>query len=574
MTLEEKPATPINGPASAEPASNFRVSSTTGQIEGVTFYFIESTAPDNVEQPPTAGGLVDGLTPINPDDAVRQIAQELIPQDPEIDASLVVMVHGFNNPRENVLEFYRTAIEALEKDKAAIFDKKRKLVCVGYRWPSESMGSVLSSTFKAMPLFPFWLVIGAGAVLLLRLWSATIGLPAFLSGLAWLLTFPAIGILAVALVVALLRGIVYFRDIYRATNYGVPDLVEVIRQIDLEASALVNTLAEEKPRQRIALSFIGHSMGGLVVTNAIRVLSDVFDPEVIRTDLSGRDRRAPASEEAAGLEHVPGRIGHVFALMRFVLASPDIPAETLLADRGNFLASALRRFREAYLFSNEGDEVLRMISTTANYFSFPTQSRNYGYRLGNLDILSSNFGLAPRSSLLNTLRVGCKTLADLSIDTRHKGKHAMRKQQEAAEIADAFTYFDCTDYVDGPQNRGLLTEAINYKAKDAKAKIPYLEHIKLLWKYAWPFLPANEKINVHGGYFEGDVTQRLIYRLACLGFEAATNAYGDEEAMLQECAQHQIRVMVSQRLHAKLGLLRSREPMKTDGGATRRFEKA
>jgi hypothetical protein len=60
--------------------------------------------------------------------------------------------------------------------------------------------------------------------------------------------------------------------------------------------------------------------------------------------------------------------------MRFVLASPDISAEALLSNRANFLASSLRRFREAYLFSNEGDEVLRQISTTANYFSFPTKS--------------------------------------------------------------------------------------------------------------------------------------------------------------------------------------------------------
>src|SRR5258708_19850754 len=64
--------------------------------------------------------------------------------------------------------------------------------------------------------------------------------------------------------------------------------------------------------------------------------------------------------------------------MRFVLASPDTPAEALLSSRGNFLASALSRFEEAYLFSNEGDEGLRQISTLANYFVFPTNSRNHG----------------------------------------------------------------------------------------------------------------------------------------------------------------------------------------------------
>jgi hypothetical protein len=36
-----------------------------------------------------------------------------------------------------------------------------------------------------------------------------------------------------------------------------------------------------------------------------------------------------------------------------------------------------------YLFSNEADEVLRFISTTVNYFSLPTRSNKFGYRLGN-----------------------------------------------------------------------------------------------------------------------------------------------------------------------------------------------
>ena len=59
----------------------------------------------------------------------------------------------------------------------------------------------------------------------------------------------ACGLLIVAIVVlALLRAIVYFRDVYRATNYGVPDLVEVIRQIDREAVSRLERLGETKPR--------------------------------------------------------------------------------------------------------------------------------------------------------------------------------------------------------------------------------------------------------------------------------------------------------------------------------------
>jgi Putative serine esterase (DUF676) len=333
---------------------------------------------------------------------------------------------------------------------------------------------------------------------------------------------------------AALRGIVYFRDVYRATNNGVPDLVEVIRQIDLEAVNALNrqgAAGEAQPRKRIALSFIGHSMGGLVVVSAIRVLSDVFDPDEILTKLSGAARPRTTLQTATG--QVSGTIGHVFDLMRFVLASPDIPGETLLANRANFLASSLRRFKEAYLFSSEGDGVLGSISTIVNYFTFPTRSRNYGYRLGNAEILTSDFPEPVGGDVLKRVRVGRKTLAELSTETA-KGN--------PGEVARAFTYFDCTDYKDSEPPRGMLTEARNYKRNDPNAHIPIYEHIKLLILY------VASRIDIHGGYFDGAVTQRLIYRLACLGFTGTAAAYGNVESLLNECAQHQIRVMPSERL--------------------------
>ena len=339
------------------------------------------------------------------------------------------------------------------------------------------------------------------------------------------------------IILALLRAIVYFRDVYRATNYGVPDLVEVIRQIDREAVSRLEKLGEgaASQRRRIALSFIGHSMGGLVVTNAIRVLSDVFKRDVIRTFLSGRLRpEIAATESRTDDDAVSSRIGHVFTLTRFVLVSPDIPAEALIADRANFLASSLRRFREAYLFSNEGDEVLRAISTSVNYFTFPTMSRIYGYRLGNTEILASAFGATPSGpNLLDILRAGIKTLAFLS------GKVTGHK---ATMVARAFTYFDCTDYIDGTPPRGLLTEALNFKRNDPNASIPLWDQLKLLILYVMG------RVDVHGGYFDGEVAQRLIYRLACLGYDQSLAAYGGEDAMLGECAGHQIRVMLSDRL--------------------------
>lgn len=543
---------PPDGP---RPLSNFRVSSTTGQIEDVAFYLIESTAPDNVDPPPDDDEQnPPGLSPIATDDAVQQIVDRLVPSEEPTDASVVVMVHGFNTPRSRALDFYRDALEALVGDKTAIFgDADRRIVCVAYRWPSESVGSVLWSSRSAMPLLPLWLFIVAGIVLIAETvsWIAG-GFVWTAHWLTWLFTLVAVALVAIVVTLVLLRAIVYFRDVYRATNYGVPDLVEVIRQIDRAASKAADALPRRdgQPRRRIALSFIGHSMGGLVVTNAIRVLSDVFDPEVILTTLSGE--RPPDRDGKAATDEVPGKIGHVFTLERFVLASPDIPAETLLSARANFLASSLRRFREAYLFSNEGDEVLLMISTIANYFTFPTRSRNYGYRLGNLEILSEGFGAITPDGLLTSLRVGGRTLAKLSHEKRKDGL------SDPAEIAEAFTYLDCTDYVDEPGRQGYLSEALKVKAHDRKRSMSYWQHIRLLVRY---LLPGNLHIDVHGGYFKGDLTRRLIYRLACLGLAGAEAAFDGEAAMLAACKDHQIRFLSSPRDHRRPA--RAREPMDT-----------
>jgi len=84
--------------------SDFRVYSTDGQIDGGGFYFIESTAPDAVEGDPSrAVPTPPGLHAVDTDQAVKNIAAFLTPEEPGIDASLVVMVHGFNTPRERVL---------------------------------------------------------------------------------------------------------------------------------------------------------------------------------------------------------------------------------------------------------------------------------------------------------------------------------------------------------------------------------------------------------------------------------------------------------------------------------------
>jgi pimeloyl-ACP methyl ester carboxylesterase len=511
-------------------------------------YFIESTARDNIDDPAVPPPTSDVLKPIEDSDiAVKLIAQTLANGK---NPNLVVMVHGFNNPYPAVLETYTAAALAINGD-----DKIRAddgLVCVGYRWPSEKMGTPWRGTWDAMPTLPTWLFYAGTALAVLPfllfclvshyLKSQSIQLShdviGWISFVVHLLTLAGLTLAGLVLTAALLRAIVYFRDTYRATNYGAPDLVQIIRAIDGE----LGNLRGRGKKNDVELSFIGHSMGGFVVTNTIRVLSDVFARPVTALNSYGADLYP--DDEANPTRN----IGDAFVLKRFVLASPDIPAETLLSNRGNFLASAIARFEEAYLFSSEGDEVLRQISTLANYFVFPTKSRNNGFRLGNVEILSSGFGLIPLKpdqDFLAMLRVGNKTVRQLSDALRETAAPSQGlPTRPKPPLPTIFSYFDCTDYrdqdnaKDGP--RGLLTFALDRKRNNPDARLSWYSHLHLLYAYLTKLKP-----NVHGGYFEGLLSQQLIYRLACLGFDGTVGAYGGPDELWDTCKQKQIRVLVS-----------------------------
>jgi PASTA domain len=513
------------------------------QAVGLTVptYFIESTAPNNVDDTiEVAPVLPPELKPIDSDLAVRQIAAALA-NAPE--PNLVVMVHGFNNPEPAVLKMYTSAARAIEADGA--IRSRQGLVCVGYRWPSEKMGQPIEGTWDAMPTLPTWILYAGAALLvlpflLLHLFVGSLHCPIALS--RWLEGFGAhvfslAGLILAGLVLtaALLRTIVYFRDTYRATNYGAPDLVQIIRAID---GAIVDLRGPDGVKNDVQLSFIGHSMGGFVVTNTIRVLSDVFLRQVRALSEYGAHKPEPPSPN----------IGNVFCLKRFVLASPDIPAETLLSNRGNFLASALSRFDEAFLFSNEGDEVLRQISTLANYFVFPTKHRRHGFRLGNVEILSTKFGLIDISEedFLRILRIGNLTLQQLydALECAKAKRGVAAGPLPARDLLPkVFTYFDCTDYVDlaidgGP--RPLLTFAKWVKRTNPNAKLRWFSHLHLLFAYLFRHRP-----NVHAGYFEGLLSQQLMYRLACLGYRDTVTAYGGEGLLSQACEDKHIRALVS-----------------------------
>ncbi|PZO54755.1 MAG: hypothetical protein DCF15_11450 [Phormidesmis priestleyi] len=279
--------------------------------------------------------------------------------------------------------------------------------------------------------------------------------------------------------------------------------------------------------QKIKLTFLGHSMGSLVITNTVRVLSDVFDWRSIA--------QQPGPD-----------IGRTLSLSRLVLASPDIPVLSIVSSRANGLASSLRRFDEAYLFSNEGDLALRLASMTANYIFFPSAQEHHGHRLGSIALANGRYinplG-AKKTGVINLRTLQGPTyrkeipLGDAiaqdeldilqclfitrSIPNLKEWLHSLfsrkrsqkkdyvslkslfdRDEDEVATIADFFTFFDCTDYKDtrikmepcgqyrrSKKESGMLTLAKN------KENLLFFDYLLLM--IAW----MRGKCDVHGGYF-------------------------------------------------------------------------
>ncbi|EDX87425.1 conserved hypothetical protein [Synechococcus sp. PCC 7335] len=523
-------------------------------------YFVGSTAPNNVE---------DGVAKVDdPQEHINRMAAFLSAQEaPEI----LVIVHGYNTG----LGTFATASSSGTATKGWYQDirdhitrncdrRSDGLVLIGYRWPSEQINGSGSDTLAnklgyALRSLPIVLkVVSVIGIVLLSLAIIStlrhqIAQPIALAVEVAMIGLVVLSTLLVVIVLTLfiLRLVGYFRDSYRASNFGVPDLVELIRQID-KAVRAEDPARDWSTGDRIKLSFIGHSMGGFVVTHSVRILSDVFDYKSIGSLGSTNKSKAPSS-----------KIGNVFSLGRLMLVSPDIPAETIISGRANFLSSSLRRFEETYLFSNEGDMALKLASTAANYASFPARTREGGYRLGNVVVRSPyskaistprygiiNFdaqasegeqlsdvqargdgGFEPKQVLYQTAKgtVAVSSFLEYLYTLSHKPlSHRQREilEPEQKPIAELFTVFDCTDYYEfsdelkggKPEKVGMLSCGLK------KRSLSFIDYLFLTAAM------ARGKIDTHGGYFragdsnearrpEAFVSKQLIYGLACLGFQ-------------------------------------------------------
>ncbi len=552
-------------------------------------YLVASTAPINVEDK------------INPDpdftSSMNDITHYLKTQ--KSDAEILIVIHGYNNNEDDAHKWFNSVYRHLASHHH--HSRPSGFVLIGYRWPSEKVipsrskkkqapsnhvkeslppkvqaiyNSLCTNlkhsigSLKSLPIFLGGMLNWASIVLIM----GVIGLVMIVGQEFFDMKLPLIGFLAIAmlamvfimpiLTILIFRLTVYFRDSYRATNFGVTDLVELIRHIDNDLIQSIPVSEHQAPvknerqdrettwhqnHQRIKLSFIGHSMGAFVVTNTVRILSDVFDPASV------------GSIDASKADKNPSRnIGNVFSLGRLVLVAPDIPADTIISGRTNVLSSSLRRFEEAYLFSNEGDMALRLASTAANYFSYPANTQQGGYRLGNVAISNSrlpgedenappkraeSYGVMAR--LANKLVYFDQDGQEVNkpgfpLDYLYigKNKRLSGRQKDLIDpeylpsegpIGEKFTFFDCTDYVEitnysGRQTRtkmvGMLSQA---KRKSALTLVDYF------------FLSIDYfcgKIDTHGGYFsngechqqphpkpEAAFSKLAIYGIATLGFE-------------------------------------------------------
>lgn len=422
--------------------------------------------------------------------------------------SIVLDIHGFNVPLKDLEKnTYKPLAEKFEADVSGKTFEDFVLY-INFSWPAEQIiTSQWSDWIRAMPIM-LWVLIGVSASLF---WSNPLSSSPFLilAGMVLCLIF--------------LRLVIYFRDRDRAANYGVFDAVDLVRwlQVILEEIILEKSANSEQAKEelksgsgyfgRANLSFIAHSTGCFVATHTIRVLSDVFDSNALerwkKSSPNGPFETDPKSTESPEEDKKIQNLGTLLSLKTLVIASPDIPVWAITTGRSNFLKSCLRRFKEVYLFTNDADMVIRIASTAANYFIFPSNSRVGGYRLGNLTITQvRTYGLLD----LGNDAIGIRGLTH-NIPLKDKPFDC------EVDISKSFTIVDCTDYKDklvGSDSSASSSRRLSAFTAN-NSVMTFLNYIFTAVMHLFSF----SKLDSHGGYFKGKFCRDLIYSLALYGKE-------------------------------------------------------
>jgi hypothetical protein len=330
---------------------------------------------------------------------------------------LTLRTHGYANPARIFYDFFVDEAEALHipdpQTEARTLQEDH--LYIGYHWPSEqpitSPGLWQDYWHYPAILLKFLFVLsGISGIIgtLLYFFLRLIAIPLLLAletipGIAEIwqaVRFEAVAALSIRwhwliptvfmlwlLAFLLLRIVVYQRDRYRAIHYGAPDLAEFFWRLDTGLNALnsssahpeaimPNPIEEQKPLAglRLKVNLVGHSMGGLLLVNVVRILSERGK------ELGGT--LEPDSNLSWDTDKFDD-IGDHLELDHLILASPDIPLEFMREGRNNYVRAAMRRCRRIYLMSSDRDTILRYLSAIGNWFTEPS-IHMAGMRLGNV----------------------------------------------------------------------------------------------------------------------------------------------------------------------------------------------
>ncbi|HEY9838179.1 MAG TPA: alpha/beta hydrolase, partial [Vampirovibrionales bacterium] len=246
----------------------------------------------------------------------------------------------------------------------------------------------------------------------------------------------------------------------------------------------------------IAVNLVGHSMGGLLLVNTLRILSDRFGKD--DGDIDDPD----------GLES--SKIGDRLRLDKLILASPDIPLEFLREGRNNYVRSAMRRCRQIYLMSSDRDIILRYMPTLGNWFSEPSIEMS-AYRLGNVYLKplddrypNSNYRPYIRNVLVS---------------------QAAASPTSAYDLFERFNYIDCSETigVNGifwalKSHRGLAIDLIN----------------TLMFLLSLSYSRLFGQLDLHGGYFlTHTATFKILKLLISLNGESEAEIAAGIEKLIQ-----------------------------------------
>lgn len=124
-------------------------------------YIIESTAPDNIDdnvnnldtvrttQIQKIVEKVGDITvnKVNADKLIANIVDHLRISD---NPSLVISIHGFNNPFHVIIEGFLLTFKGVINDHEI---NNHDVVCIGYRWPSEQIFAPVRTALRAAPNF-------------------------------------------------------------------------------------------------------------------------------------------------------------------------------------------------------------------------------------------------------------------------------------------------------------------------------------------------------------------------------------------------------------------------------------